>query len=98
MLNGTSSVLYGHHPRIREPRAGRTHAFAIFYTGGSVGRRHRGLCSLACLGERRRACPIALAAVSCIALTTVPMGLWALRPAFPLRLGAVPHRPPSAAA
>ena len=35
MLNGTSSVLYGTVPEFVSPEK-RTHAFAIFYTGGSV--------------------------------------------------------------
>jgi MFS transporter, FSR family, fosmidomycin resistance protein len=78
MLNGTSSVLYGTVPEFVSPER-RTHAFAIFYTGGSVagatGPLFAGL-----LGDAV-GLPIALAAVSCIALTTVPM-VWALRPAF----------------
>jgi MFS transporter, FSR family, fosmidomycin resistance protein len=78
MLNGTSSVLYGTIPEFVSP-ARRTHAFAVFYTGGSVagatGPLFAGL-----LGDAV-GLPIALAAVSCIALTTVPM-VWALRPAF----------------
>ena len=78
MLNGTSSVLYGTIPEFVSPER-RTHAFAVFYTGGSVagatGPLFAGL-----LGDAV-GLPIALAAVSCIALTTVPM-VWALRPAF----------------
>ena len=35
MLNGTSSVLYGTIPEFVSAER-RTHAFAIFYTGGSV--------------------------------------------------------------
>jgi hypothetical protein len=35
MLNGTSSVLYGTIPEFVSPEK-RTHAFAVFYTGGSV--------------------------------------------------------------
>jgi MFS family permease len=78
MLNGTSSVLYGTVPEFVSP-ARRTHAFAIFYTGGSVaGATGPFLAGL--LGDAV-GLPIALAAVSCIALTTVPM-VWALRPAF----------------
>jgi FSR family fosmidomycin resistance protein-like MFS transporter len=78
MLNGTSSVLYGTIPEFVSP-ARRTHAFAIFYTGGSVaGATGPFLAGL--LGDAV-GLPIALAAVSCIALTTVPM-VWALRPAF----------------
>jgi len=34
-LNGTSSVLYGTVPEFVSPEK-RTHAFAVFYTGGSV--------------------------------------------------------------
>jgi MFS family permease len=78
MLNGTSSVLYGTIPEFVSPER-RTHAFAIFYTGGSVaGATGPFLAGL--LGDAV-GLPIALAAVSCIALTTVPM-VWALRPAF----------------
>jgi MFS family permease len=78
MLNGTSSVLYGTVPEFVSP-ARRTHAFAIFYTGGSVAGATGPL--LAGLLGDAVGLPIALAAVSCIALTTVPM-VWALRPAF----------------
>ncbi len=78
MLNGTSSVLYGTIPEFVSPER-RTHAFAVFYTGGSVaGATGPFLAGL--LGDAV-GLPIALAAVSCIALTTVPM-VWALRPAF----------------
>jgi FSR family fosmidomycin resistance protein-like MFS transporter len=78
MLNGTSSVLYGTIPEFVSPQR-RTHAFAIFYTGGSVAGATGPL--LAGLLGDAVGLPIALAAVSCIALTTVPM-VWALRPAF----------------
>jgi MFS family permease len=78
MLNGTSSVLYGTVPEFVSP-ARRTHAFAIFYTGGSVAGATGPL--LAGLLGDAVGLPIALATVSCIALTTVPM-VWALRPAF----------------
>jgi MFS family permease len=78
MLNGTSSVLYGTIPEFVSPER-RTHAFAIFYTGGSVAGATGPLLS-GFLGDAV-GLPIALAAVSCIALTTVPM-VWALRPAF----------------
>lgn len=78
MLNGTSSVLYGTIPEFVSPER-RTHAFAIFYTGGSVAGATGPLLS-GILGDAI-GLPIALAAVSCIALTTVPM-VWALRPAF----------------
>ena len=78
MLNGTSSVLYGTIPEFVSPER-RTHAFAIFYTGGSVaGATAPFVAGL--LGDAV-GLPIALAGVSCIALTTVPM-VWALRPAF----------------
>src|SRR5712672_256834 len=80
MLNGTSSVLYGTIPEFVSPER-RTHAFAIFYTGGSVAGATGPL--LAGLLGDAVGLPIALAAVSCIALTTVPM-VWALRPAFRL--------------
>jgi MFS family permease len=78
MLNGTSSVLYGTIPEFVSPER-RTHAFAIFYTGGSVAGA-TGPFAAGLLGDAV-GLPIALAAVSCIALTTVPM-VWALRPAF----------------
>jgi predicted MFS family arabinose efflux permease len=78
MLNGTSSVLYGTIPEFVSPER-RTHAFAIFYTGGSVAGATGPILS-GLLGDAV-GLPIALAAVSCIALTTVPM-VWALRPAF----------------
>ena len=78
MLNGTSSVLYGTVPEFVSPDR-RTQAFAIFYTGGSVAGATGPLLS-GLLGDAV-GLPIALAAVSCIALTTVPM-VWALRPAF----------------
>ena len=78
MLNGTSSVLYGTVPEFVSPDR-RTQAFAIFYTGGSVAGATGPLLS-GLLGDAV-GLPVALAAVSCIALTTVPM-VWALRPAF----------------
>jgi MFS family permease len=78
MLNGTSSVLYGTIPEFVSPER-RTHAFAIFYTGGSVAGATGPLVS-GFLGDAV-GLPIALSAVACIALTTVPM-VWALRPAF----------------
>ncbi len=78
MLNGTSSVLYGTIPEFVSPER-RTHAFAVFYTGGSIAGATGPL--LAGLLGDAVGLPIAFAAVSCIALTTVPM-VWALRPAF----------------
>jgi len=78
MLNGTSSVLYGTIPEFVSPER-RTHAFAVFYTGGSIAGATGPL--LAGLLGDVVGLPIAFAAVSCIALTTVPM-VWALRPAF----------------
>jgi len=78
MLNGTSSVLYGTVPEFVSPEK-RTHAFAIFYTGGSVaGATGPFLAGL--LGDAT-SLQFALVVVACIALTTVPM-VWALRPAF----------------
>jgi FSR family fosmidomycin resistance protein-like MFS transporter len=78
MLNGTSSVLYGTVPEFVSPEK-RTHAFAVFYTGGSVaGATGPFLAGL--LGDAT-SLPIALTVVACIALTTVPM-VWALKPAF----------------
>jgi MFS family permease len=78
MLNGTSSVLYGTVPEFVRPEK-RTHAFAIFYTGGSVAGATGPLLS-GLLGDRIGLLP-AMAAVACVALTTVPM-VWALRPAL----------------
>ncbi|CAN5883361.1 MFS transporter [soil metagenome] len=78
MLNGTSSVLYGTIPEFVSPEK-RPHAFAVFYTGGSVAGATGPLVS-GLLGDVV-GLPIALAAVACIALTTVPM-VWVLRPAF----------------
>jgi MFS family permease len=78
MLNGTSSVIYGSVPEFVSPEK-RTHAFAIFYTGGSVAGAAGPLIS-GFVGDAV-GLPIALGIVSLIALTTVPMVL-ALRPAF----------------
>jgi MFS transporter, FSR family, fosmidomycin resistance protein len=78
MLNGTSSVLYGTVPEFVSPEK-RTHAFAIFYTGGSVAGATGPL--IAGFVGDVVGLPIALSIVACIALTTVPM-VWALRPAF----------------
>jgi MFS family permease len=78
VLNGTSSVLYGTVPEFVSPER-RTHAFAIFYTGGSVAGATGPILS-GLLGDAV-GLPVALSVVSCIALTTVPM-VWALRSAF----------------
>jgi MFS transporter, FSR family, fosmidomycin resistance protein len=78
MLNGTSSVLYGTIPEFVSPEH-RTHAFAVFYTGGSVAGA-TGPFAFGLLGDYIGLTP-ALAIVACVALTTVPM-VWALRPAF----------------
>lgn len=78
MLNGTSSVLYGTVPEFVTPTK-RTHAFAVFYTGGSVA----GACGpflFGLLGDAAGLAPT-MAVVACVALATVPM-VWALRPAF----------------
>lgn len=78
MLNGTSSVLYGTVPEFVSPER-RTHAFAMFYTGGSVAGA-TGPILTGLLGDAT-SLPLALTAVACIALITVPM-VWLLRPAF----------------
>ncbi len=78
MLNGTSSVLYGTVPEFVSPER-RTKAFAVFYTGGSVASA-TGPLLFGLLGDVV-GLTTALIAVSCVALTTVPM-VWALRPAF----------------
>ena len=78
MLNGTSSVLYGTIPEFVKPER-RTHAFAVFYTGGSIA----GALSpflFGVLGDAIGLSP-ALAGVAALALLTVPM-VGALRPAF----------------
>ncbi|HZQ00419.1 MAG TPA: MFS transporter [Reyranella sp.] len=78
MLNGTSSVLYGTVPEFVSAEK-RTHAFAIFYTGGSIaGAGAPFLFGL--LGDAVGLSP-ALLFVSALALLTVPL-VWALRPAF----------------
>src|SRR5262245_8001118 len=73
MLNGTSSVLYGTVPEFVSPER-RTHAFAVFYTGGSVAGASGPL--LAGLLGDATSLQIALIVVACIALTTLPM-VWA---------------------
>jgi MFS transporter, FSR family, fosmidomycin resistance protein len=78
VLNGTSSVLYGTVPEFVSPER-RTHAFAVFYTGGSVAGASGPI--LAGLLGDATSLSFALTVVSCMALTTVPMA-WALRPAF----------------
>ncbi|HKU85884.1 MAG TPA: MFS transporter [Casimicrobiaceae bacterium] len=78
VLNGTSSVLYGTVPEFVSP-AKRTHAFAVFYTGGSVAGATGPLISG--LVSDAVGLPIALGIVSCVALATVPM-VWVMRPAF----------------
>lgn len=78
VLNGTSSVLYGTIPEFVSPER-RTKAFAVFYTGGSVAGA-TGPLLFGLLGDGV-GLATALVAVSCVALTTVPM-VWALRPAF----------------
>ena len=78
MLNGTSSVLYGTVPEFVSPEK-RTHAFAVFYTGGSVAGA-TGPLLFGLLGDVI-GLTAALAVVASVALTTVPM-VWMLRPAF----------------
>ncbi len=72
MLNGTSSVLYGTIPEFVSPER-RTKAFAVFYTGGSVAGA-TGPLLFGLLGDVV-GLTTALIAVSCVALTTVPMVL-----------------------
>jgi MFS family permease len=78
MLNGTSSVLYGTVPEFVTAER-RTHAFAVFYTGGSIaGAGSPFLFGL--LGDFIGLQP-ALVGVGALALLTVPL-VMALRPAF----------------
>ena len=78
MLNGTSSVLYGTVPEFVKAER-RTHAFAVFYTGGSVA----GAASPFLFGVLGDMIGLssAIACVAALALLTMPM-VWALRPAF----------------
>lgn len=78
VLNGTSSVLYGTIPEFVSPER-RTKAFAVFYTGGSIAGA-TGPLLFGLFGDVV-GLTIALVAVACVALTTLPM-VWALRPAF----------------
>jgi MFS family permease len=78
MLNGTSSVLYGTVPEFVAADR-RTHAFAVFYTGGSIAGAGAPIL-FGLLGDLVGLSP-ALIVVGCVALATVPM-VWALRPAL----------------
>ncbi|WP_332051188.1 MFS transporter [Reyranella sp.] len=78
MLNGTSSVLYGTIPEFVTVER-RTHAFAVFYTGGSVAGASSPFL-FGVLGDAIGLSP-ALACVGGLALVTVPL-VAALRPAF----------------
>ncbi len=78
MLNGTSSVLYGTVPEFVESRK-RTHAFAVFYTGGSIAGAG-GPFLFGLLGDVIGLVPT-MAVVAVTALVTVPLVL-ALRSAF----------------
>lgn len=78
MLNGTSSVLYGTVPEFVAP-AKRTHAFAVFYTGGSVAGAG-GPVLFGLLSDAAGLAPT-IAVVACVALASVPLVL-ALRSAF----------------
>jgi MFS family permease len=78
VLNGTSSVLYGTVPEFVRPES-RTHAFAVFYTGGSVAGAV-GPFLFGLLGDAI-GLSATLGAVACVALTTVPMA-WLISPAF----------------
>ncbi|UYN97682.1 MAG: MFS transporter [Enhydrobacter sp.] len=77
-LNGTSSVLYGTVPEFVSAER-RTHAFAVFYTGGSIAGAVAPL-GFGLVGDLIGLAP-ALAVAGCVALATVPLA-WALRPAF----------------
>ena len=78
MLNGTSSVLYGTVPEFVTAEK-RTHAFAVFYTGGSVAGAG-GPFLFGLLGDALGLEPT-MAVIACVALVAVPM-VWALRHAF----------------
>jgi MFS transporter, FSR family, fosmidomycin resistance protein len=78
MLNGTSSVLYGTVPEFVTAEK-RTHAFAVFYTGGSVAGA-TGPFLFGLLGDAIGLVPT-MAVIACVALAAVPL-VWALRGAF----------------
>ena len=79
MLNGTSSVLYGTIPEFVKVER-RTHAFAVFYTGGSIaGAASPFLFGL--LGDHIGLSP-ALIGVGAAGAAHRAAGRWALRPAF----------------
>jgi predicted MFS family arabinose efflux permease len=80
MLNGTSSVLYGTVPEFVTAEK-RTHAFAVFYTGGSIAGAAAPIL-FGILGDHI-GLMAALSCVAALALLTVPM-VWALRPALVL--------------
>jgi dipeptide/tripeptide permease len=79
MLNGTSSVLYGSVPELVDPAA-RMRMFSIFYTGtigsGAIAPALYGL-----VGDSIGV-PLALTAVACVCLVTLPLAL-VLRPMLP---------------
>lgn len=77
-LNGTSSVLYGTVPEFVSAER-RTHAFAVFYTGGSIAGAVAPF-AFGLLGDTIGLTPT-LTMVGCVALATVPL-VWALRPAL----------------
>lgn len=78
MLNGTSSVLYGTVPEFVTAEK-RTHAFAVFYTGGSIAGAAAPIL-FGVLGDHIGLI-WALVCVAALALFTVPMVV-SLSPAF----------------
>lgn len=78
MVNGTSSVLYGTVPEF-VPAQKRAHAFAVFYTGGSVAGAV-GPFLFGLLGDAVGLLPT-MTVVAFVALLTIPL-VWALRSTF----------------
>lgn len=78
ILNGSSSVLKGTVPEFVEAKK-RTHAFAVFYTGGSVAGAG-GPILFGLLADVIGLAPT-MAVVACTALLTIPL-VWVLRRAF----------------
>ena len=85
MLNGTSSVLYGTVPEFVSPEK-RTHAFAVFYTGGSVAGA-TGPLLFGMLGDLIGLVPALMSSARW--RCSLCRWSWALRPAFPFHTGPI---------